>query len=51
MKKGRPPKRHKPIEATFDEVLGAIAKSKYKDKKTLEKGKKKKKEKVKKKGN
>lgn len=36
-KKGRPPKKHEPINATFDEVLGVIARSKYADKKTIEK--------------
>jgi len=40
MKKGRHPKKHEPVNASFDEVLGAIAKSKYKDKKTIEKKKK-----------
>jgi hypothetical protein len=38
--RGRKPKKHEPVPASFDEVLGAIAGSKYKDKKTL-KGKKK----------
>jgi len=33
--RGRKPKQHKPIPASFDEVLGAIAHSKYKDKNTL----------------
>lgn len=33
--RGRKPKMHKPIPATFDDVLSAIAGSKYKDKKTL----------------
>lgn len=37
--RGRKPKNHEPVPASFDEVLGAIAGSKYKDKKTL-KGKK-----------
>lgn len=41
-KKGRPRKKHKPVDATFDEVLGAIAGSKYADKKTIEKKRKKK---------
>ena len=27
MKKGRPQKKHKPIDASFDEVLGVIARS------------------------
>jgi len=41
-KKGRPRKKyHKPVNATFDEVLGAFAKSKYEDKKTIEKKRKK----------
>jgi len=35
--RGRKPKKHKPIPASFDEVLGAIASSKYKDEKTLKK--------------
>lgn len=39
--RGRKPKIHKPIPASFDEVLGALAKSGYKSKKQL-KGKKKK---------
>jgi hypothetical protein len=34
-------KTHKPINASFDEVLGAVANSKYKDSKTLKKSKKK----------
>ncbi len=38
--RGRKSKTHKPIPASFDEVLGAIAGSKYKDKKTLKKRKK-----------
>jgi len=42
MKKGRKPKKHEPVNATFDEVLGAIAKSKYEDKKTIENKRKKK---------
>ena len=33
--RGRKPKKHAPINASFDEVLGAIAKSKYKNKKDL----------------
>ena len=37
--RGRKPKKHKPINISFDEVLGAIGRSKYKDKKNL-KGKK-----------
>lgn len=39
--RGRKPKTHKPIPASFDEVLGAIANSKYRDKKTLKTQKKK----------
>ena len=35
--RGRKKKLHKPLAASFDEVLGAIASSKYKDKKTLKK--------------
>ena len=42
MKKGRPSKKHKPVNATFDEVLGAIAHSKYVDKRAIEKKRKKK---------
>ena len=37
--RGRKPKEHKPVPATFDEVLGAIAKSNYKDEKTIKKKK------------
>jgi len=37
--RGRKSKLHKPIKASFDEVLGAIGKSKYKDEKTLMKKK------------
>ena len=33
--RGRKSKLHKPVTATFDEVLGAIAGSKYKDEKKL----------------
>ncbi|KND49983.1 MAG: hypothetical protein AB203_03275 [Parcubacteria bacterium C7867-008] len=33
--RGRKSKRHEPIDASFKEVLGAIAKSKYKDEKVL----------------
>ena len=33
--RGRKKKMHKPIPASFDEVLGAIAKSNYKDEKKL----------------
>ena len=39
--RGRKPKMHKPVPASFDEVLGAIAHSKYKDKKILKSKKKK----------
>jgi hypothetical protein len=42
-KKGRPPKKHEQINATFDEVLGSIARSKYEDKKNIEKKREKKK--------
>ena len=42
MKKGRPSKKHKPVDASFDEVIGAIARSKYKDGKTIDKQRKKK---------
>jgi len=35
--RGRKPKIHEPINLSFDEVLGALGKSKYKDKKTLKK--------------
>ncbi len=31
--RGRKPKKHEPIDASFDEVLGVIAKSSYKPKK------------------
>ena len=37
--RGRKPKKHAPINASFNEVLGAIGKSKYKDEKTLKKTK------------
>jgi hypothetical protein len=33
--RGRKPKMHEPVPASFDEVLGAIAKSKYRDEKHL----------------
>lgn len=39
--RGRKPDMHKPLDASFDEVLKAIAKSKYKDEKTIKKPKKK----------
>lgn len=35
--RGRPPKKHEPIPATFDEVLGAVGGSDYKDEKELKK--------------
>ena len=34
-KRGRKPKKHEHVAASFDEVLGAISQSTYKDKKTL----------------
>ncbi len=37
--RGRKPKMHKPVRASFDEVLGAIGKSKYKDEKKIKSGK------------
>lgn len=37
----RPKKKHAPLPASFNEVLGAIGTSKYKDKKTLKKKRKK----------
>jgi len=40
--RGRKPKKHAPIPASFNEVLGAIASSKYKDEKTLKAKRKKK---------
>jgi hypothetical protein len=33
--RGRKSKMHKPVGATFDQVLGAIAESSYKDEKTI----------------
>lgn len=33
--RGRKPKKHEPIGVSFDDVLGAIASSKYEDKKTF----------------
>jgi len=39
--RGRKSKLHKPVPATFDEVLGAIGKSKYRDEKKLKTKKKK----------
>lgn len=38
--RGRKPKLHKPIDASFDDVLSAIGGSKYKDEKTLKKKRK-----------
>jgi hypothetical protein len=38
--RGRKPKMHKPVPASFDEVLGAIAGSSYKSKKELKRKKK-----------
>lgn len=38
--RGRKRKKHEPIPASFDEVLKSIAKSKYKDEKTIKKPKK-----------
>jgi len=35
--RGRKPKKHEPVPASFDEVLGAIAKSDYKDEKSIKK--------------
>ena len=35
--RGRKPKMHAPINASFDEVLSAVSKSKYKDEKTIKK--------------
>jgi len=34
-KRGRPVKKHEPIRASFNEVLGAISHSKYKDEKSI----------------
>lgn len=39
--RGRKPKMHTPVPASFDEVLGAIAGSKYKDEKEVTKHKRK----------
>lgn len=39
--RGRKPKVHAPVPASFDEVLGALASSEYKDKKDLKTKKKK----------
>jgi len=38
--RGRKPKKHDPLDASFDEVLGAIAGSKYKNEKKLKSKKK-----------
>ncbi len=38
--RGRKPKQHEPIEQSFDEVLKAVAGSKYKDEKKLKAKKK-----------
>lgn len=38
--RGRKAKKHEPVDASFDEVLGAIANSKYKEERKLN-GKKK----------
>ena len=35
--RGRKPNKHKPIKASFNDVLGAIADSEYKDEKTIRK--------------
>ena len=37
--RGRKPKMHEPVPASFDEVLGAIAGSKYKSEKEVKKKK------------
>jgi len=34
-KKGRPPKQHKYVPTSFDEVLGAVADSEYTDEPTI----------------
>jgi hypothetical protein len=39
--RGRKPKIHAPINASFDEVLKVVGKSKYKDEKAIKKSKKK----------
>ena len=39
--RGRKPKMHKPIDASFDEVLGALGSSEYQSKKELKAKKKK----------
>lgn len=33
--RGRKPKEHEPVPATFDDVLGAIAQSEYKEEEEL----------------
>jgi hypothetical protein len=38
--RGRKPKMHDPVPASFDEVLGAVAKSKYSPKKKTTRAKK-----------
>lgn len=38
--RGRKPKMHAPVDASFDEVLGALAGSKYEDKNVLKRKKK-----------
>ncbi len=35
--RGRKPKKHEPVNASFEEVLGAIAESKYKSRKEQKK--------------
>lgn len=40
--RGRKPKVHAPIKATFDQVLKAVGKSKYQNEKTITKSKNKK---------
>lgn len=35
--RGRKSKKHQPIKASFNDVLGAIADSEYKDEKTIKK--------------
>jgi hypothetical protein len=40
--RGRKQKKHSPVDASFDEVLGGFARSRYTDKKTLKKKQKKK---------
>lgn len=37
--RGRKQKIHPPVPASFEDVLGAMASSKYKDKKTIKKKK------------